>query len=248
MELFYCKDLAQMPGSTGTLSEEESAHCAKVLRHKEGDRINVIDGRGGLYDCVLTSVSPKACVFTAESMTEGWGGHGYRLEIACAPTKNADRYEWFAEKAAEIGVDSIVPLVCRHSERKSLRLDRLQKVLLSAAKQSLKGYVPEAAECTPFMEYIGRMSGSDSEKGLRMIAYCFPGNKVSMFSAVREYLASGCGDRPRITVLIGPEGDFSPEEVQAAMDAGFVPVVMGESRLRTETAAVVAAAAVYSAI
>ncbi|MCI1778734.1 MAG: 16S rRNA (uracil(1498)-N(3))-methyltransferase [Bacteroidales bacterium] len=237
MELFYSKSIFD---GKGVLSEEESSHCVRVLRHKIGDMINVIDGLGTFYECRITRTG-KNTDFEVVSVVPSFGAHEYKLEMAVAPTKNMDRYEWFLEKSTEFGVDDIFPVIGEHSERKIIKSDRCNKILLSAAKQSLKGAVPvlhEACSVTDFISY--------PHKDLRIIAYCGEADKTSITGALSEYKAGlTSGDYPHITILIGPEGDFSREEAALAIKNGFVPVHLGESRLRTETAAVAAVSAVY---
>ena len=245
MELFYCKNIE---GGLCRLDPEESGHCVKVLRHRVGDRISVIDGEGTFYDCTLLDASPKAAVAQVEAVQKCWGAHNYVLTMAVCPTKNIDRYEWFAEKATEFGVDTIAPVIGEHSERKVLKTERLGKILLSATKQSLKGAVPAIREAVSVMDFIKEYSSSDA---LKMIAYCFENDDHPRRSIV-EVLREAMTKDPRIAdggreiaVLIGPEGDFSSAEASAALAAGFVPVHLGASRLRTETAALAAVSAVY---
>lgn len=221
------------------LGEEESAHCVRVLRHREGDSVCVIDGAGTMYDCIVTQASPKAAVARIEKANPGWGSHSYRLEMAVCPTKNIDRYEWFAEKATEVGMDRLVPVIGDHSERKVIKTDRLRRIVLSAAKQSLKSSIPEIAEPLTVKEYIASVSCSEA---LKLIACCFEDESHPRTSVV-EALADA--DKKEYIVLIGPEGDFSREEVRLAIEAGFIPVHLGESRLRTETAALAAVFAAY---
>jgi 16S rRNA (uracil1498-N3)-methyltransferase len=168
-----------------------------------------------------------------------WGGHPYNLHLAVCPTKNNDRYEWFAEKACEIGFDTLYPIIGDHSERRILKTPRVVKILVSAAKQSLKAAVPVVNEPVSVKEFI--KSEAEAE-GLKMIAYCFEDERVPRRS-IREVLEGYDGNQ--ITVMIGPEGDFSKEEAEMALAAGFIPVHLGQSRLRTETAALTAVAAVY---
>lgn len=242
MELFYSDNI---DGNTCILGEEESAHCVKVLRHRTGDSIHVIDGKGTMYTCSITECSPKEVRADIISCTVGWGGHPYRLHLAVCPTKNADRYEWFAEKACEVGTDIITPVIGDHSERRIFKTSRVSRILLSAAKQSLKGAVPEIHEpCTVkdfIMEY-GTADGISDGQTLRLIAYCFEDDSHPRIS-VKEALGDFQGKD--IIVMIGPEGDFSREEADLAVSRGFIPVHLGPSRLRTETAAVTAAEAVY---
>lgn len=237
MELFYSRDIE---GGFCRLDQDESGHCIKVLRHRSGDEISVIDGCGTLYRCRITSDSHKGVEAAVLSSEEGWGGHSYRLHLAVCPTKNNDRYEWFAEKACEIGFDELSPIIGEHSERKVLKTPRVEKILVSAAKQSLKAAVPTVNEPVSVKEFIKSAEGETET--LKLIAYCFEDERVPRKS-IKEVLGSYEG--ADIIVMIGPEGDFSHSEAEAALAAGFIPVHLGESRLRTETAALTAAASVY---
>ena len=352
MEIFYSDDIQ---GPILSLPAEEAAHCVRVLRHRPGDPIDVIDGRGTLYHCTLLdpasdladtpsgagidlpvgggSKNGRKCstpqglgvggasktaknaaapfrsssyrnsatvarpghgaaptVARIDSAEPGWHSHPYRLTLAVCPTKNPDRYEWMAEKATEVGLDVLVPVIGDRSERKVLgKEERLQKILLSAAKQSLKGAVPQLAAPVSVRDFIASLAPASS---LRLIAYCSDEvqPRASIMALLREFWEVKVQNRPKmnfdplqnqgesafspknelslgevgatpadeapsatpapdatpeIIVLIGPEGDFSPEEVRAAIAAGFIPVSLGASRLRTETAAVTAAEAVY---
>lgn len=236
MELFYSQDIE---GGIVRLNQDESGHCIKVLRHKCGDEISVIDGCGTLYKCRITSDSHKGVEAIVLASQCDWGGHPCSLHLAVCPTKNNDRYEWFAEKSCEIGFDTLSPVIGDHSERRVLKTQRVEKILVSAAKQSLKAAVPLVNEPVSVKEFIKSTSGAE---GLKMIAYCFEDERVPRRS-IREILEGYDGDQ--ITVMIGPEGDFSKEEAEMALAAGFIPVHLGQSRLRTETAALTAAAAVY---
>ena len=237
MELFYSCEIS---GGICCLDKDESAHCAKVLRHRSGDEISVIDGCGTLYRCRITSDNPKAVEATVLSSEENWGGHDYKLHLAVCPTKNNDRYEWFAEKACEVGVDSISPVIGEHSERRIFKTARLEKILISAAKQSLKAAVPLVSEPISVKEFI--TAHKDDENTLKLIAYCFEDERIPRRS-IKEVLDSYQGTE--IIVMIGPEGDFSKAEAELALEYGFIPVHLGASRLRTETAAVTAAEAAY---
>lgn len=231
MELFYSRDIS---GNSLTLGPEESVHCVKVLRKRAGDLIDVIDGLGTLYHCRLTEASSHGATADILSLESAWGGHQYKLTMAVCPTKNGERYEWFAEKAVEMGVDEIVPVIGERSERKVFKKDRLERIIVSAAKQSLKAMFPKVKDSISVHDFIA-FAPADA---LKLIAYCFDGPKVS----IKEALA----DCPHnVIILIGPEGDFSPTEAAFAMENGFRPVHLGSSRLRTETAAVTAVAAVY---
>ena len=352
MEIFYSDDIQ---GSILTLPAEEAAHCVRVLRHRPGDHIDVIDGRGTLYHCTLLNPAsdladtpsgagidlPFGCgskngrkcstpqglgvggasntaknaaapfrsradrvsaptvarrghsastpVALIDSAEPGWHSHPYHLTLAVCPTKNPDRYEWMAEKATEVGFDVLVPVIGDRSERKVLgKEERLAKILLSAAKQSLKGAVPQLSAPVSVRDFIASLApipGATpaAASSLRLIAYCSDEvqPRASIMTLLRDFWEVKVQNRPKmnfdplqnqgesakmaknelslgevgatpapdatpeIIVLIGPEGDFSPEEVRAAIAAGFIPVSLGASRLRTETAAVTAAEAVY---
>ena len=238
MELFFAKDI---DGTICRLDGDESVHCVKVLRHRSGDEISVIDGCGTLFRCRITSDSPKGVEAVVVDSVQDWGSHPYRLHMAVCPTKNNDRYEWFAEKGCEVGMDEVTPLIGEHSERRVFKTARLEKILISAAKQSLKGAVPRVNEPVSVNEFIGRCSELNPDT-LKLIAYCFDDEDVPRRS-VKEVLAGFEGRE--IVVMIGPEGDFSRSEAEAALKAGFVHVHLGDSRLRTETAALTAVSAAY---
>lgn len=237
MELFYSQDIA---GGICRLDHDESGHCIKVLRHRSGDMINVIDGCGTLHICRITSDSHKAVEAAVTESHEGWGRHPYHLHMAVCPTKNNDRFEWFAEKACEMGFDELSPVIGEHSERRVFKTARAEKILISAAKQSLKAAVPVVHEPVSVKDFIE--AAAPEEDTLKLIAYCFEDDNIPRIS-IKEALNS-CKSG-KVIIMIGPEGDFSKAEAQAALEAGFIPVHLGESRLRTETAALAAVAAVY---
>ena len=242
MELFYSRDIE---GGICRLDADESGHCVRVLRHRSGDEIAVIDGCGTLYRCRITCDSHKGVEAAVLESTANWGSHPYFLHLAVCPTKNNDRYEWFAEKACEIGFDRLSPVIGDHSERRILKTPRVEKILVSAAKQSLKAAVPTVDEPVSVKEFIKTYGNADQNTDdmvLRLIAYCFEDERVPRRS-IKEVLHSF--DGRDIIIMIGPEGDFSHEEAEMALAAGFIPVHLGTSRLRTETAALTAAAAVY---
>ena len=243
MELFYSQDIHDGIFRLGT---DESAHCIKVMRHRSGDEISVTDGEGTLYRCRITEDDPRSVEGVVSEVISGWGSHPYRLHMAVCPTKNNDRYEWFAEKACEIGFDELTPIIGEHSERRILKTDRVKKILVSAAKQSLKGRIPCMNEPLSVKEFIRTQGGSQdrspAEAHLKLIAYCFEDGNVPRRS-IKEVLEQFNGSD--ITIMIGPEGDFSRHEVETALEAGFIPVHIGASRLRTETAALAAVAATY---
>lgn len=236
MEVFYAFEVA---GGMCWLDAEESAHCTRVLRHRAGDEVHVIDGAGTMYRCTLVSDSPKGAEAAVVEAFPDWGGHPYRLTVACCPTKNNDRFEWFVEKATELGVDRIVPVIGDRSERRIYKSGRARKIALSAAKQSLKARIPEVSDALSLKDFL-RAEGRD-DTALRLIACCFEDESPRV--SVRDALAAFPGRE--VSVLIGPEGDFTPEEVRLAVSLGYRPVHLGASRLRTETAAVTATAAVY---
>ena len=239
MELFFCKDIS---AGALTLDREESNHCVKVLRHRKGDEINIVDGASTLYRCVIVDDDPKGVVFEIRDRVEGYGSHPYHLHMAVAPPKNIDRFEWFAEKATEIGVDEITPLFGEYSERKVFKPERVERLLIAAAKQSHKGAVPELHEAAKVRDFIAASAGSDA---LKLICYCDETEALGRAKiSVREALR-GLESGREVIIMIGPEGDFSRSEMVAAISAGWQPVSLGESRLRIETAALTAVAAVY---
>ena len=239
MELFYAYEVS---GGMCLLDAEESGHCVRVLRHRAGDEIDVIDGLGTLYHCTLLDDSSKGARAQVLSTVPEFGAHPYHLTLGCCPTKNNDRFEWFVEKATELGVDNIVPLIGERSERRVYKTERSRRIALSAAKQSLKARIPVVWEPMSVRSFVADAPQDDKGRSLRLIAYCFEDDSAPRIS-IREALAGFKGDA--VTILIGPEGDFSPEEAQLALSQGYIPVHLGASRLRTETAAVTAVAAVY---
>ena len=236
MELFFSSNIE---AGVCRLDHDESGHCIKVLRHKCGDQINVIDGSGTLHRCRITTDSHKGVEAMIVESEENWGSHPYRLHMAVCPTKNNDRYEWFAEKACEIGFDVLHPVIGEHSERRVLKTQRVEKILVSAAKQSLKAAVPVVNEPVSVKDFIKDCQDKDA---LKLIAYCFDDENMPRRS-IKDALSDFQGQE--IVVMIGPEGDFSKHEADLAMEAGFIPVHLGDSRLRTETAALAAVSAVY---
>ncbi len=224
---FYAPDIE----TTLTLPESDSGHCVRVLRARQGDCIEVVDGRGNVFTCRLVDPHPKRArveIVGRRQVTPPWSGN---LTVAVAPTKNMDRMEWLVEKLTEIGVNRIVPLLCRHSERRDIKVERLQKISVSAMKQSLKATLPLIEPMTPIDRFLDNEKGKDSQ---RFVAYCDK-------DTPRRLLAGEIKKGADMCVLIGPEGDFSPREIELALDAGFTPVTLGDTRLRTETAALVAA-------
>ena len=224
MNLFYTPDIV---GQYYTLSPEESKHCIRVLRFTEGEPVSLVDGRGNGYNGVIDRPDARGCgVKVLEKMTN-YGCRSFRLHLAIAPTKNIDRIEWMLEKCTEIGIDEITLLNTEHSERKVVKEERLEKVIIAAMKQSLKAYLPKLNSLTEFRTFIA--SCGEVQK---LIAHCHEGEKKRL----DEVYQMGND----VVILIGPEGDFSEAEVALAERHRFIPVTLGTSRLRTETAGLVA--------
>lgn len=227
---FYIPDIE----STSTLPETESGHCVRVLRMNVGDNIICVDGKGGRYVCRITEAHPKHCgieILSKEEIPNHWGAD---ITLCFAPTKNLDRIEWMAEKCTEMGVNTFIPVKCTRSERKELKTPRLERIIVSAMKQSLKATMPVLEEMKP-LEQVLRMPF----KGQKFICYCSSETDRKEFA--KEYIPGS-----DVAILIGPEGDFSPEEVKMAIKEGWVPAVMGGSRLRTETAGMVAVSEIHT--
>ena len=220
---FYVPDAA----TSQELPEEEAQHAVRVLRLKEGDEMMLMDGIGNFHRATVGAVNAKHCPYTiTETLPQQrpWPGH---LHLAIAPTKMMDRMEWLAEKATEIGFDELTFLNCRYSERRVIKLERIEKIVVSAVKQSLKARMPQLHELTDFDKFIRQPFN-----GQKCIAHCYPGEKPLLKDILHP--------EEDALVLIGPEGDFSEEEVALAIENGFQPISLGASRLRTETAALVA--------
>jgi len=224
MYLFYSPDATP---DLNVLGEQESWHCTRVLRLTEGDTIHLTDGRGNLYECNLLKAEPKQCLVKVVSTQKGYLKRKNHLHIGIAPTKSLDRFEWFLEKATEIGIDEITPVFCAHSERIRLKTERLQKILIAAMKQSLKAYLPKLNEPSDLKKLFSR-----DFSGQKFIGYCETGEE----EALQKVYQKG----EDALILIGPEGDFSPDEIIVSKKEGFIPISLGKSRLRTETAGVVA--------
>ncbi|MDR0843798.1 MAG: 16S rRNA (uracil(1498)-N(3))-methyltransferase [Tannerella sp.] len=223
MPLFYAPDITAHP----VLPEEESRHAIRVLRLKEGDEIALTDGKGFFYRAVIARPHPEQCEVTITERRQPAYQPSFRVHIAIAPTKNTDRMEWFAEKATEIGIDGITFLNCRFSERREMKTARLEKILVSAMKQSQKATLPKITGMTPFQSFIKQPFA-----GRKFIAHCEDGEK----RLLKQTYHAG----ENALILIGPEGDFSPEEIESSLQNGYTPISLGESRLRTETAALAA--------
>ena len=228
MQLFYAPDI--MP-PLYALGEEESKHCVRVLRLRRGGRIHITDGRGNLFCCEITDDDPKRCTVRIVSVEEEFEKMPYALTLAVAPTKSPDRFEWLLEKATEVGVTEFLPLDTAHSERHVFKPARGEKVITAALKQSLKAYRPALLPLTPFREAVLRPF-----EGRRFIAHCAPARSPEG----KVYLPDALHPGETAAVFIGPEGDFSPEEIDFALARGFEEITLGTQRLRTETAALVA--------
>jgi 16S rRNA (uracil1498-N3)-methyltransferase len=225
MHVFYTPDITS---SEYILNEEESRHCMKVLRLSIGDVVHLIDGRGGLYEAEIVSESKRNVSLHILTTTTEYQKRNHSLHIAVAPTKNIDRLEWFLEKATEIGIDQITPLICERSERRIVKEDRLYKVITSAVKQSLQAYHPVLNDAINYTAFIGSQSADQ-----KMIAHCIDGEP-------RHFISEIAAPGQSCLVLIGPEGDFTPNEIALALQNEFKPLTLGNTRLRTETAALAA--------
>ncbi|MFR9620003.1 MAG: 16S rRNA (uracil(1498)-N(3))-methyltransferase [Rikenellaceae bacterium] len=225
MQLFYAPDFTT---PSYTLSEDESKHAIRVLRAALGHTLHITDGKGNLFHCRIIDANPKRCVVEVMEHIAQFEQLPYRLTIAVAPTKSIERFELFLEKATEIGIDAVVPLLTAHSERKAIKHDREERVITSAVKQSLKAYHPTLHAMISFAELLSRPF-----EGAKFIAHCESAEHKAYLADVVE----AGGD---VLILIGPEGDFSPQEIEQAKAAGFREISLGKQRLRTETAAIVA--------
>jgi 16S rRNA (uracil1498-N3)-methyltransferase len=226
MYLFYSESIS---GNTHSLPPDESKHCIKVLRLKKGDSVNLTDGKGSLFESIIIDDNFKKTSLEITGRKDQYGQKTFNLHLAVAPTKNLHRYEWFLEKATEVGIDRITPFVCKHSERRTIQWDRLNKIITAAMKQSLKAYHPILDNVIDFQKFI-----LQDFKHEKYIAYC--NEKENNNNSIKEIYQKG----EDALILIGPEGDFSGDEIDKALKAGFKPITLGPSRLRTETAALVA--------
>ncbi len=224
MHIFYTPDIV---AEAYTLSEEESKHAVRVLRLQVGDEVVLVDGKGGYYQARILEASPKRTHLQVFQTQQDFGKRNHYLHIAVAPTKNIERMEWFLEKATEMGIDEITPIICERSERKEVKLERLNKIITSAVKQSIKAYHPQLNEAISFKKLLDQPF-----EGQKLITHCMDHEKSSSKQIIQT--------NKRYLVLIGPEGDFTPTELALAKESGFLPLSLGESRLRTETAALAA--------
>jgi len=222
MHIFYTPDITQ---NTYTLNEEESKHCVRVLRLPIGALVNLVDGKGGFYTAEIISDNPKKVTLKILNVETGFHKRNHYLHIAVAPTKNIDRIEWFLEKATELGIDEITPIITDRSERRVVKEDRLNKVITSAVKQSIKAYHPKLNDAVSYDAFM-----KASFEGDLLIAHCIDNEE-------KKYISNLVKPHGKYLILIGPEGDFTPEEVSLALNKGFKALTLGENRLRTETAA-----------
>lgn len=225
MHVFYTPDITS---SDYTLNEEESKHCIKVLRLNQGDEVSLIDGRGGLYTAVISEAGKKHVNLQVINTHLEYQKRNHHLHIAVAPTKNIDRLEWFLEKATEMGIDEITPIICERSERRVIKEDRLFKVITSAVKQSLQAYHPKLNPAISLTDFIAQPLF-----GARMVAHC-------VADQPRNFISDLIKPHGNYTILIGPEGDFSNNEIEFALANQYHPLSLGTTRLRTETAALAA--------
>lgn len=222
MHIFYTPDITQ---NSYTLNEEESKHCVRVLRLTIGDIVNLVDGKGGFYTAEITSDNPKKVSLSVLKVETEFHKRNHYLHIAVAPTKNIDRIEWFLEKATELGIDEITPVITDRSERRVVKEDRLNKVITSAVKQSIKAYHPKLNDAISFEAFL-----REPFDGHRLIAHCIDNGE-------KQYISKLVAPHQKYLILIGPEGDFTPNEVDLALNKGFKALTLGDNRLRTETAA-----------
>ncbi len=242
MQLFYTPHVVD---KSYTLNENESKHCAKVLRYKVGDEIHLIDGIGHFYKAILTDVHPKKCRFQITHQQAGYQlvnetllypKPSYQLHIAIAPPKNASRLEWFLEKSTEIGIDIITPIVTHYSERKQIRLERLQKILVASMKQTLKTQLPQLNPLTSLHDFLAQVAQQNT-------AQKYIPTLLGNTKPLKSVYTKGSD----AILMIGPEGGFTIKEVEQAQQSGFAPVSLGNSRLRTETAAIVGCHSIHFA-
>ena len=230
MQIFYAPDIA---GNTYTLDERESKHIIRVLRMTKGSTVRLIDGKGNLYEGIISDPDQKKCIIVITGKTTDYEKRGYRLHIAISPLKNPERFEWFIEKSVEIGIDEITPLICSNTEKPGIKYERVNNLIISAMKQSLKSTKTVLNEPCLFKDFI-----SVESKGLRLIAHCDN-------SGERNKISDVYSRNMDVTILIGPEGDFTREEIDSAIISKFIPVHLGASRLRTETAGLAACHSIY---
>jgi 16S rRNA (uracil1498-N3)-methyltransferase len=230
MQIFYAPDITN---DSYTLDERESKHCIRVLRMTKGTGVRLIDGKGNIYEGVINNADPKKCTISIDKVIKDFEKRNYRLHIAISPLKNPERFEWFVEKSVEIGIDEITPLICWNTEKPGIKTERVNNLIISAMKQSLKSLRTILNDPCLFHDFINK-----SLNGNRMIAHC---NNEPAKSKIDEVYSKS----KDAVILIGPEGDFSEEEIKKALGKGFHPVHLGNSRLRTETAGIAACHSIY---
>ncbi len=230
MQIFFAPGIK---GDSHILDETESRHCIRVLRMARGFPVKLIDGKGNLYEGEISNADPKKCTIKILDVKYGFEKRDYRLHIAISPLKNHDRFEWFTEKSVEIGLDEITPVICKFTEKQTIKSDRIENIIISAMKQSLKALKPVINEPVTFDDFIKQQTD-----GIKMIAHC-------RNNPERIKISEACGKGNNATILVGPEGDFSEEELTSAVKKGFIPVHLGKSRLRTETAGIAACHSIY---
>jgi 16S rRNA (uracil1498-N3)-methyltransferase len=230
MQIFYAPDIE---GNKYTLDQNESKHLIRVMRMSKGAAVRLIDGKGNLYEGVISDPDQNRCIIEITGRTLDFERRKYRLHIAISPLKNPERFEWFIEKSVEIGIDEITPIISRYTEKPGIKLDRINNLIISAMKQSLKANKPVINSPCNFKEFI-----CQDTRGIKMLAHC---NE----SVIRKKISDIYSKNENAIIMIGPEGDFSIEEINSAMKNGFISVHLGSSRLRTETAGVSACHSIY---
>jgi len=230
MQIFYAPEII---GDTYTLNQKESRHLIRVLRMSLGAEVKLIDGNGNLYEGIICNPDQNKCTIDITSKIKDFEKRNYRLHIAISPLKNPERFEWFVEKSVEIGIDEITPLICKNTEKRVIKAERINNIIVSAMKQSLKAKKTQLNAPCQFNEFL-----NNNIPDVKIIAHC-----NDSFS--RRKISEVCSKDEDVTILIGPEGDFDKEEMNNAMMKGFVPVHLGQSRLRTETAGIAACYSVY---
>lgn len=230
MRIFYAPDITE---NIYTLDENESKHCIRVLRMVKGTGVRLFDGKGNLYEGIISNPDSKKCTISITGIIKDFEKRNYHLHIAISPLKNPERFDWFIEKSVEIGVDEITPLICRNTEKPGIKTERVNNLIISAMKQSLKATKTVLNDPCFFIDFINL-----DVKGIRMIAHCNDSFKRSKISEVYS-------KNDNALILIGPEGDFSEEEIKSATSNGFNPVHLGRSRMRTETAGIAACHSIY---
>ncbi len=230
MQVFYAPDIT---GDTYILDDKESKHIVRVMRMRKGTSVRLIDGKGNSYEGIITDPDPKKCVIRIQSVVRNFEKRNYRLHIAISPLKNPERFEWFVEKSVEIGIDEITPLICRYTEKPGIKPERIRNLIISAMKQSLKAEKSILNPPCLFDEFI-----DIKHQGVKMLAHCY-------HKAERKGIPEVYKKGNNALMLIGPEGDFSEEEIKIAVSKGFIPVHLGSSRMRTETAGVAACHSIY---